>query len=150
MGLSFMQRVLESRARKIMVFSLKTLLCIGCGCFIGGALRYITSFYICTKWNITPPGLPWNTLIINFLGCLAMGIFCGMIHEGQIASAHMRAALTTGLCGGYSTLAAFAYENTLILKSGSYVTGSVYIAATVIGSILFFLAGYLTTRALAK
>lgn len=135
---------------RIMVFSLKTLLCIGCGCFIGGALRYITSFYICSKWGVAPPGLPWNTLIINFIGCLFMGVFCALIHEGYIGSSRMRAALTTGLCGGYSTLAAFAYENTLILKSGSYGTASIYIAATLVGSMVCFLMGYLGIRSLLR
>ncbi len=133
-----------------MVFSLKTLLYIGCGCFVGGALRYITSFYICSKWGVQPPGMPWNTLIINFVGCLFMGIFCALIHEANIGSPQWRAALTTGLCGGYSTLAAFAYENSLIFKSGAYLTGSVYIAATLVGSLAFYLVGYVATKSLIR
>lgn len=131
-----------------MLFSLKTMLCIGCGCFLGGILRYTTSFLICSKWQITSPQLPWNTLIINFIGCLFMGLFCASIHEGQIASSQMRAALTTGLCGGYSTLAAFAYENTFILKSGSYLTATLYTSATIVGSIVCFILGYASMKAL--
>ena len=31
----------------LMVLSLKTLLCVGCGCFLGGGLRYLTSYLHC-------------------------------------------------------------------------------------------------------
>ena len=44
-----------------MVLSLKTLLCVGCGCFFGGVLRYLTSYFICTRWGITATDMPWHT-----------------------------------------------------------------------------------------
>ena len=43
---------------------------------------------------------------------------------------NLRLALTAGLCGGYSTLAAFAFENTMLLRSGHYFTTGAYILAT--------------------
>ena len=88
-----------------MVLSLKTLLCGGCGCFIGGVLRYLTSYYVCTRWGVELPGMPWHTLLINFGGCLFMGLFCGLATAGFVESPNLRLALTAGLCGGYSTLA---------------------------------------------
>lgn len=125
-----------------MVLSLKTLLCVGCGCFMGGVLRYLTSYFICTRWGITATDMPWHTLIINFGGCLFMGVFCGLATCGLIESPHLRLALTAGLCGGYSTLAAFAFENTMLLRSGQYLTTASYILATIVGSLLCFVAGY--------
>lgn len=134
----------------VMMISLKTLLCIGCGCFAGGALRYITAMLISSRVDTLPPNMPWHTLVINFIGCLFMGIFYALAEQGLIESKDMRAALLTGLCGGYSTLAAFAYENTFILKSGSYLTAAGYISATVVGSIVFFMLGYAGTRFLSR
>lgn len=124
-----------------MVLSIKTLLCVGCGCFAGGVLRYLTSWFICNKWGITLPNMPWHTLAINFVGCLFMGVFCGLAAGGLITSPNLRLAVTAGLCGGYSTLAAFAYENTVMLRAGSYLTSSAYIAATLLGSLVFFVIG---------
>lgn len=129
-----------------MTFSFKTLLYISSGCFLGGALRYMTAALICSRWSTMPPNMPWHTLLINFVGCLFMGIFSALAGNGLIEDTNMRAALMTGLCGGYSTLAAFALENTFILKSGSYLTSGVYIFATVAGSILFFILGYAITQ----
>ena len=125
-----------------MLLSLKTLLCVGCGCFAGGVLRYLTSYYICTRWGITAADMPWHTLLINFGGCLFMGVFCGLAVTGCVESPHWRLALTAGLCGGYSTLAAFAYENTMLLRAGQYLTTGCYVLATLLGSLVCFVAGY--------
>lgn len=133
-----------------MGISIKTLLSVGCGCFVGGVLRYLTGYYICNKWGITMPGMPWHTLLINFGGCLFMGLFCGLATSGFIESPHLRLAVTAGLCGGYSTLAAFAYENTQMLRAGAYATTSAYILLTVMGSLVFFLLGNMAAAALTR
>ena len=133
-----------------MGISVKALLCVGCGCFAGGVLRYLTGWYVCNKWDVTMPGMPWHTLIINFVGCLFMGLFCGLAANGLITSSNLRLALTAGLCGGYSTLAAFAYENSQILKAGAQFTSAAYIALTVAGSLVFFLLGSATANLIYK
>ena len=133
-----------------MGISIKTLLCVGCGCFAGGVLRYLTGWYVCNKWGVTMPGMPWHTLIINFVGCLFMGLFCGLAANGLITSPNLRLALTAGLCGGYSTLAAFAYENTQILKAGAQFTSAGYIVLTMAGSLVFFLLGSSTANLIYK
>lgn len=132
---------------RTMVLSLKTLLYIGCGCFVGGVLRYLTSYVICTRWGITATDMPWHTLLINFGGCLCMGLFCGLATGGLVESPHVRLALTAGLCGGYSTLAAFAFENTMLLRDGQYWLCGGYILATVVGSLLCFGLGYAAAKA---
>ncbi len=133
-----------------MGISIKTLMYVGCGCFAGGVLRYLTGWFICNKWGVTVPGMPWHTLIINFVGCLFMGLFCGLAAGGFITSPNLRLAVTAGLCGGYSTLAAFAFENTTLLRSGSYLTSSAYIIATVVGSLIFFLIGNAAAQLILK
>ena len=133
-----------------MLLSLKTLLCVGSGCFLGGVLRYLTSYIICTRWGITAADMPWHTLVINFGGCLFMGIFCGLATAGFIESPNLRLALTAGLCGGYSTLAAFAFENTMLLRSGHYLTTGSYIIATILGSLVCFVAGYALANCLSR
>ena len=133
-----------------MGISFKTLLCVGCGCFAGGVLRYLTGWYICNRWGITMPGMPWHTLVINFVGCLFMGLFCGLAANGFITSPHLRLAVTAGLCGGYSTLAAFAYENTQLMRAGAHLEVSAYILLTVVGSLVFFLLGNLAAAALTR
>lgn len=133
-----------------MELSLKTMLYVGSGCFIGGVLRYITAVIISTKWGITEVDMPWHTLFINYGGCLFMGIFCALGVQGFIESPNLRAALMTGLCGGYSTLASFALENTYIFRAGHHLTALGYISATLVGSILCFIVGYLAAVCLTR
>ena len=133
-----------------MHLSLKTLLFVGCGCFIGGVLRYLTTYFICTRWGISSTDMPWHTLLINFGGCLFMGLFCGLATAGFIESPNLRLALTAGLCGGYSTLAAFAFEMTMLLRAGQYFTTGSYVLATLIGSLLCFIAGYALANCLSR
>lgn len=133
-----------------MLLSLKTLLCVGGGCFLGGVLRYLTTYFICTRWGITATDMPWHTLLINFGGCLFMGLFCGLATAGFIESPNLRLALTAGLCGGYSTLAAFAFENTMLLRAGQYLTSGSYILVTLLGSMVCFVAGYALANCLTR
>ena len=133
-----------------MLLSLKTLLCVGCGCFLGGVLRYLTTYFICTRWGITATDMPWHTLLINFGGCLFMGLFCGLATAGFIESPNLRLALTAGLCGGYSTLAAFAFENTMLLRAVQYLTSGSYILGTLLGSMVCFVAGYALANCLTR
>ena len=133
-----------------MGISIRTLLCVGGGCFIGGVLRYLTGWYVYNKWGITPSGMPWHTLIINFLGCFFMGVFCGFGTNGLISSPNLRLGVTAGLCGGYSTLAAFAYENSQLLRAGSYLASGLYMVLTVVGSLLLFWLGNSSANLICK
>lgn len=133
-----------------MAISLKTLLCIGCGCFAGGTLRYLTGVFVSSLCQVAPPHMPWHTLLINFVGCLVMGIFCGLFNEGLVKSPSIKAGLTAGLCGGYSTLAAFAWENTELLKAGAYLTAGSYMLITMLGGVLCFMVGYALAQWLVK
>lgn len=133
-----------------MMISLKTLFCVGCGCFIGGALRYVTGILVYNKWCAPLPAIPWQTLIINLIGCLAMGIFSAMAERHLLNSPHLRAALTFGLCGGYSTLAAFSYEHVVMLKAGAYGSALFYTLATALGGTVAFFLGYACTLQLLE
>ena len=72
------------------------------------------------------------------------------LRSSKGSSPNLRLAVTAGLCGGYSTLAAFAYENTLMLRAGSYFSSGFYMALTVVGSLLFFQLGNATANPLYK
>ncbi len=59
---------------------LKTLLFIGMGSFTGGVLRYLISRYV---QNFLTPSFPLGTLLVNVLGCFAIGLFYGLFEQGK-------------------------------------------------------------------
>jgi fluoride exporter len=97
---------------------------------------------------------PLGTLIVNVIGCLAIGFLAKyFLHEHTASLA--RTALIVGFCGGFTTFSAFSLE-TLALLSGSafsletlaLLTGGkpgtalTYVAASMVLCLIGTTAGY--------
>lgn len=85
---------------------LKSLMIVGCGSFVGGALRYLLTR---TVQNWIDGWMPAGTLAVNVLGCLLIGLFCGLSQEWMPQS--LKLFLTVGFCGGFTTFSTFMNEN---------------------------------------
>lgn len=83
---------------------------------IGSGSRYLLSLYITRSY---PATFPYATFAVNIIGCLLIGIIYGLAERFQLA-VQWRLFLATGLCGGFTTFSAFAYENILLLQSEKY------------------------------
>ena len=70
---------------------LKSLMIVGCGSFVGGALRYLLTR---TVQNWIDGWMPAGTLAVNVLGCLLIGLFCGLSQEWMPQS--LKLFLTVG------------------------------------------------------
>ena len=120
--------------------SLKILLLVGAGSFIGGILRYLVSIPFLHKY---PHGFPWGTLIVNILGCLAIGILYGYAERWHFPK-EWRLFLATGILGGFTTFSSFSNETVTLFNNGNYAYATVYvIASVVIGLGATFLGLYL-------
>ncbi len=119
----------------------KNILLVGAGGGAGSILRYL-----CQKWfaeNVQHP-FPWGTFIVNISGCLLIGIIYALSERSTLLSPQTRLLLITGLCGGFTTFSAFAFENMTLLRSGDtlyfflYAIGTVVLGiAAVFGGIFF-------------
>ena len=118
---------------------IKSVLIVGIGSFIGGALRYLISTLFkqfCTQ------GFPWGTLLVNLMGCFIFGIIFALFSKYSSTSHPWCLLLTTGLCGGFTTFSTFAYESVLMLQQG-YLSGFIsYVATSLIAGISLFALGY--------
>ena len=83
---------------------LKSLLIVGAGSFVGGALRYLISTYM---KNICGQGFPWGTLAVNLLGCFVIGILFAAFSKYSATDNAWYLLLTTGVCGGFTTFSTF-------------------------------------------
>jgi fluoride exporter len=119
----------------------KNILWVGAGGGIGSILRYL-----CQKWfaeKVQHP-FPWGTFIVNISGCLLIGILYTLSERSTLLSPQTRLLLITGLCGGFTTFSAFAFENMSLLRSGDmfyfflYAIGTVILGiAAVFGGVFF-------------
>jgi len=85
----------------------------------GGALgtgcRFWLSLFINSSFK---PTFPYANLIINVSGSLVIGILAELFETRMLASPTVRAALMTGVLGGYTTFSSFSLETFSLLRGG--------------------------------
>lgn len=112
-----------------------TYILVGIGSFFGGILRYsITEFPI--KENFV---FPINTLLINLIGSLIIGLIFVYISDYNINNLNANLFLKVGFCGGFTTFSTFTQESFQLFESGSILLAVLYISLSVICGILLFI-----------
>jgi CrcB protein len=87
---------------------------------------------------------PLATLIINVVGCLLMGFLFFQTMDRVTISPALRAALLTGVLGGFTTFSTFAMETLLLAEDGETGSAVLYVVASVLlGLLAAFLGAYL-------
>src|SRR5206468_2025443 len=87
---------------------------------VGGALGTVFRYLIGGPITALVAGrFPLGTLVINVLGSFAIGLFSRSFLHSQ-ATPELRAALTVGLCGGFTTFSTFSLETFGLLEGGLY------------------------------
>lgn len=119
-----------------------TLPLVALGGAIGASLRYLMGLAALRAFG---PGFPSGTLIVNVVGCLAMGILAALLADK--ASPRLAPFLMTGILGGFTTYSAFALDAVQLWQRGEPGTAMTYILATTAGSIAAVLAGMAIVRA---
>jgi fluoride exporter len=96
--------------------TLRTLLLVGTGGFIGSVLRYLLSSYV----QQLSKGLqfPLGTLAVNVVGCVLVGFLTELADQRNLISDETRGFLIVGILGGFTTFSAFGNETMNLLRSG--------------------------------
>jgi CrcB protein len=94
------------------------------------------------------PTFPWGTLVINVSGSLLLGVLMRYALATPSVSAELRAFLTTGFCGGYTTFSTYSYETATLLEDGQYGRAGTYALASVVLALLATFAGFVLAREL--
>jgi CrcB protein len=85
---------------------------------------------------------PLGTLIINVTGSLLLGFLVRIALDTPAVTLPMRAFLTTGICGGYTTFSTFSYETAGLIDERAYGRAATYAAASVVLAIMATFAGF--------
>ena len=101
---------------------MKQVLLVFIGGGVGSALRYMVGKFLKTSAS----GFPWSTFSVNVLGSLLIGILMGVTLKNSSFSENQTLLLISGLCGGFTTFSAFAYENQVFLKEGDLTSFFIY------------------------
>jgi fluoride exporter len=110
---------------------------------LGGALGSSARYGV----NLIAPrvfgsGFPWATLIVNVLGCFAMGYITAMLIARFPQDRNMQLFLTTGLLGGFTTFSAFSLDFFGLMQRGEMPLAIVYAVASVVLSMIAVMVGF--------
>ena len=111
----------------------RILIIVGTGGFIGTVARYLSQQFFQKHF---PSSFPFGTMWVNIAGCFLVGLIYALAEKGNILTPEWRLFLATGICGGYTTFSAFAFENTSLLRDGQILYAAIYVGVSVVAGIL--------------
>ena len=112
------------------------------GGFIGASLRYISSLGLD---KLYPSPFPSSTFLINFLGCLILGLLMNM-GITNTESWPAKEFFAIGILGGFTTFSTFGMESYRLMEAGHLMTALFYM----IGSVIAGIFGIWLSQFLAK
>lgn len=95
------------------------------------------------------PNFPWGTLTANVAGSFVMGLVIVWLSAREPAAPALRAFLTVGLLGAFTTFSTFSLDVVTLYRDRTLMIAGAYLGASVILSVGGLLAGLLIGRQLA-
>lgn len=94
--------------------------------------------------GLTDQAFPAGTLAVNMLGSLLIGLVMSLSLDRGLVDADLRILLTTGFCGGFTTMSTFSYETVALLRDDEWLlalgnvggTVAVCLAAVWLGTVI--------------
>jgi CrcB protein len=102
--------------------SLATVLAVAAGGAVGSVARYLTTLALAS----VTAAFPYATLLVNVGGAFLIGVF-GRVFSGSDHDPVLRLALTTGLCGGFTTFSAMSAETVALVQQGRAGRAALYV-----------------------
>ena len=99
--------------------------------------------------HLLGPNFPWGTLTVNVAGSFVMGLFIVWLSHREPASAALRAFLTVGLLGAFTTFSTFSLDVVTLYRDRTLMIAGAYLLASVILSVAGLLAGLALGRQFA-
>ena len=124
---------------------MRTFWAVALGAALGGVARYYLASAIQLRAG---PTFPWGTLAINVSGGFLLGLIIRYALLTPGVSPELRAFLTTGFCGGYTTFSTYSYETATLLEDGQYGRAGAYAMASVVLALVATFGGFVVAREL--
>ncbi len=114
---------------------------------LGGALGALARWAV-GEWLPHRPGQwPWSTLVVNLVGCAAIGLLLAVLLARYADSPWLRPFLAVGVLGGFTTYSTFAVDAAQLVDAGRPLPAAGYVLLSVLGGLLAVVAGLYAGRA---
>ena len=113
---------------------------------LGGAVGTLARWGLMVLFPTPVGGVPWVTLGINVAGSFVLGLLARYFITHSVSPATV-AAMTVGLCGGFTTFSTFSGDTLRLIQGGQWGRAGMYVIGSVAISLLAVAAGDWVGRA---
>ena len=122
---------------------MKLLIAIAMGGAAGALGRHFVNV-LALAWFGT--AFPWGTLAVNVVGSFLMGVFVELSALAWSPGPALRAMLTVGLLGAFTTFSTFSLETALLYERGQLGLAALYVLLSLSLSVSGLFAGLAVIR----
>ena len=98
------------------------LIYVGIGGFLGAISRWSLGSIL--KKTLGDPSFPYPTLLINLIGCFAIGLAYAIWENNKVAQLF----IIIGFLGGFTTFSTFGLELLTLIRAGSLGMATLYVS----------------------
>lgn len=113
---------------------------VGSGGFLGALARYGLGGLI--QRQVPLATFPYGTLVVNLLGCFAIGVLAGLADSRQLFGPEFRTFALIGILGGFTTFSTFGYETFAMIRDAEYLRAAANAGVHVIAGLALVWLGY--------
>ena len=93
---------------------------------------------------------PLATLLVNLIGCMAIGILAGLVASGRLPMAPLtRLFVFVGILGGFTTFSGFGLDTFTLVQEGRHFSAIWNVAVQVIVGLAAVAGGYFAASKMA-
>jgi CrcB protein len=119
---------------------------VASGGAIGALMRHGLNISV---MKLLGTAFPWGIFIANILGSFIMGVLISIFAHFWEPSAAVKAFLTVGFLGAFTTFSAFSLDAVILIERAAYLQAALYILGSVVLSISGLFCGMLIVRMFA-
>ena len=115
---------------------------------VGGAVGAVARHYVAAQVaHALGHGFPFGTLTVNVVGSFVMGVLVELMALAWSPSLELRAFMTVGLLGAFTTFSTFSLDFAVLFERGALTAAFGYALLSVVLSVGGLFAGLAVTRA---
>jgi fluoride exporter len=122
---------------------MQTVLAIAAGGALGSVLRHFLNNAV---GGAAGTNFPWGIFIINILGSFVMGVLISLFALVWEPPQAMRAFLTVGVLGGFTTFSTFSMDSVLLMERGALGASAFYVFGSVGFALIALYGGMVIVR----
>ena len=123
---------------------MRTAVAIGVAGVFGALARYGLEGWVSRRAG----SFPWGTFVVNVSGSFLLGLLVTLLGERFAVAPWVRASLTIGFLGAYTTFSTLSLESYRLLEGRSYALAGANLAGSLAAGVLALYGGVVLGRAL--